>query len=216
MADVVAKLTERRIWQQEEDIIEVSATTTADYEPERDDYQPMDTDLDDEEDRDIETDSEQLNEYSTEDEDCRESGDLICNVAIEGLQRHNSECSEKLEDALWTNVTERSDIVEVDAARQGDLGSYEEDYSAGPSHETRIISDDSIDVMNIFLGLPSLGSFNEQNIIANVTQMASNMPMLASTKFAFNSSHSRGWACRRRAQITHDGMRHKGVQRGVS
>ena len=65
MADVVAQLTERRIWQLEEKVTEISTVTNLEYEPPEDDYRVTETDSDEEGNGGhIETDLEQKKEES--------------------------------------------------------------------------------------------------------------------------------------------------------
>ena len=81
MAEVVAQLTERWIWQFEKEITEVSTTTATDDEPYKD-KNPM-ADTDDEEDyQDSETDSEQIEEELEVSNSSQDMTDAVGNVDV--------------------------------------------------------------------------------------------------------------------------------------
>jgi hypothetical protein len=117
----VAQLTEGRIGQLKDGIIDVSTTITTDYESGGDDYQLKETDDDDkEDDRDVETDSEQTEEWPD-----------VSDCGVTEQWRHDGAIV--------------AEVAEVDKARQSDVmqcGVKEE-------LESEIILDDISDVMII-------------------------------------------------------------------
>ena len=173
MADVVAKLTERRIWQLEEKATEASTVTVPEYEPPVDDYRLTETDSDEEGDGGhIEMDSEQKEETDSD----------IVGMDVLTISLPNV-VTELLDDSPDdSGVISRREDRSSDRDFRPNLGVANRSQT-----RQRVLKDDSQPE-------PPLGKFSERDIVANVAQMVHNVPRLIPTGSLFPPPSTTGYA----------------------
>jgi len=210
MADIVAQLTEGRIWQLEDEIIDVSATITTNYESGGDDHQLKDTDDEEEEDdRDVETDSEQTEEWPDV-SDCgvteqwRRDGAIVTEAAEvdEARQSDVMQCGEKEESEPKMILDDISDVMNIspddivelledsmnDLCADLRLKEKPSDRKFRPAMNGSCWSD-TRQRRKQGLEEPPLGRFNEQDIITKVADIITKGPGMVPRDPVSSMSH---------------------------